>query len=335
MTITGISKSRHISWQDLQERIARGVPFVHRIPSPATGVPPADILVAEGGTELRLYLPCALGATVGVSPLKDVSISASHSPQGNAIEVVTRSRVLFQEIYNFFVSVIDKVHLDGLAPAAAVEETLERWRDLLKSQSIMSEEAQLGLMGELWLLERLVKKFGDIALDAWTGPSRQAHDFRIGNVEFEVKTTRGATHSHFVNGLNQLEPSGGRALYLLSLRLELAGVGSGTTLPEQIASVRTALSESARSKLDRLLRNAYSYDNAHDRIYSTRLQLASPPRIVPVDSNCPKLTRPMLAGIPHLDRIGDVRYRANFEGLGFAEGSAEFNSLLLPTSIGA
>lgn len=327
------SYSRHVTWHDLSQRISVGVPFVHRVPSPTATAPSIDIDIAENGAELRMWLPCSPTANISVSPLKDVEIVVAKRAGKYGIEISTRSRILYQEIYNFFVSVIDKVHLDGVAPEIAVEETVERWRELLRSQLIMSEEAQLGLFGELWLLKRLCSKFGESALHAWTGPLRESHDFRIGSAEFEVKTTRGGTHSHLINGLNQLEPSGGRALYLLSIRVELAGAGAGTTLPDEIRSVDESLPVTVRSRFGRVLRDVYGYDATHDSMYQTRLQVADSPRLIPVLEDCPRLTRPMLSQIPLLDRLSEVRYRANFEGLGFPEGSTVFETLLSPSSI--
>lgn len=325
--------SRHLPWHDLQQRILQGVPFVHRIPSLIVGTPPSDISIAEGGEEIRIWLPCGAAAKLLISPLKDIDFAVVKRQQEYGIEIRSRARVLFQEIYNFFVSIVDKIHLESRAPEIAVEETVERWRELLRSQMLMSDEVQLGLYGELWLLKQLSAKFGDLALDAWTGPHRQSHDFRIGNVEFEVKATRGNTHVHVINGLNQLEPSGGRDLYLLSLRVELAGAGSGTTLPEEIFETGKILSKLAHMRFLRLLREAYGYDPVHDSSYQTRLQLADSPRLIPVLDTCPRLTRDMLSQVPLIERIGDVRYRANFEGLGIPQDDSMFSEILLPSSI--
>ncbi|MCA8299736.1 PD-(D/E)XK motif protein [Burkholderia sp. AU30198] len=326
--------SRHVTWSDLSRRISDEVPFIHRIPSTTPAAPSIDIIIAENGSELRMWLPCSPITSLSISPLNDVNISVAKKVGEHGIEISTRSRFLYQEIYNFFVSIIDKVHVDGVAPEIAVEETVERWRALLSSQLIMSTQVQLGLLGELWLLKRLASKFGESAVDAWTGPLREPHDFRIGNAEFEVKTTRGGTHTHLINGLNQLEPSGDRALYLLSIRVELAGAGAGTTLVDEIRSLKERLPISVQARFGHILREVYGYDTVHDSMYQTRLQMADAPRLIPILKDCPRLTRSMLSEIPLLDRIADVQYRANFEGLGFLEGSAEFDSLLSPNFIG-
>ena len=56
--------------------------------------------------------------------------------------------------------------------------------------SNLSEHFQLGLFGELRLLEMFIKNFGwEKSLDFWKGPDSGLHDFEINNSLIEVKTT--------------------------------------------------------------------------------------------------------------------------------------------------
>jgi hypothetical protein len=323
-----IPASRHISWEELSARIALGIPFVHRIPAPAAGSPPIDIRVSEHGEELALWLPAEGSGTLSVFPLATVAIEVLPMPASQVIEIRTRTPALFQEIYGFFVSVSDKIQLNHADPFAALAETVEAWRDLLRAQAILSEEAQLGLRGELHFMRQLIGQIGDMALTAWTGPLRQPHDFRVGGSEFEVKTTRSVNHVHVVNGLRQLEPSPDRDLYIFSLRMAPAGAHAGTTLPEEIIQTRQLLSPAARLRLDRILRTHYGYVAEHADWYPQRIQPAGPARLVPVDASCPRITAGMLSDIPHGDRISDVRYRINLEGLGYLEGSVPYHAVL-------
>jgi hypothetical protein len=325
--------SRHISWEELGARIASGIPFVHRIPAPQAGMPAVDIRVSERGEELAMWIPTDGNGTLSVSPLAAVAIEVIPGQAGRIIEIRTRMPALFQEIYGFFVSVSDKIQLNNTDPFAAVAETLDAWRDLLKAQAVLSEEAQLGLRGELHFMRQLIGRIGDAALAAWTGPQRQPHDFRVGGSEFEVKTTRSVHHVHVVNGLHQLEPSPGRQLYIHSLRVAPAGAHAGTTLPQEIDQTRALLSPTGQLGLDRILRVHFGYGPERADWYPLRLQPAAPPRLVPVDASCPRITAQMLSSIPHADRLGDVRYRVNLEGLGHPEGSPAYDAILsLPLS---
>jgi hypothetical protein len=325
------TSSRHISWEQLHVRIQEGIPFVHRIPSPGTAVPAVDIRVSERGEELALWIPCSGAADTVVSPLSEIDIAIVQTAVGQVAEIRTRSSILFQEVYSFFVSIIDKVQLDGVNALVAIEETLDRWKDLLKTRAILSEEAQLGLRGELHFLRRLIPILGNSALDAWTGPQKQPHDFRLGNIEIEVKATQGITHTHIINGLGQLIPSPDHSLYVYSIRLAPAGADAGATLPEDIEATRRAFQPLAQIRLDKILKDRFAYRSEHAGYYSARLQLADKPRLVPVDDSCPRLTSALIASVPHHGRLSDVRYRANLEGLGFSDGSPEFEMFLSNT----
>ena len=305
-----------------------GIPFVHRIPAPESCASSIDIRVSERGEELAMWLPIEESGTLSVFPLITVAIEIVPTPAGKVIEIRTRTPALFQEIYGFFVSIIDKIQLNHADPFGALAETVEAWRDLLKAQAIMSEEMQLGLRGELHFMRLLISQIGDLALMAWTGPLCQPHDFRVGRSEFEIKATRSVNHVHIVNGLRQLEASPEHQLYIFSLRMAPAGAHAGTTLPEEIMHTRELLSPPTKLQLDRILRNHYGYAAEHADWYPQSLQPAGLPRLVPVDEACPRITARMLSEIPHNDRISDVRYRINLEGMGYQEGSTGYDAVL-------
>lgn len=321
-------RSRHIAWEELDVRIASGIPFVHRIPALKRGSPPLDVRVSEHGKELALRIPVRGDGALSISPLAAIAIEVIPVPGGQTIEISTRTRALFQELYGFFVSVSDKIQLSHTDPFVAVAETVDAWRDLLRAQAILSEEAQLGLRGELHFMRHLIARIGDGALDAWTGPQRQPHDFRVRKNEFEVKTTRSVNHVHVVNGLGQLEPSPECQLYVYSLRMAPAGPGAGTTLPQDIEQTGQLLSPAGLFRLVSMLKKHYGYEASHATWYPQRLQPAAPPRIVPVDDGCPRITAAMLSALPHAGCLSDVRYRVNLEGLGYPEGSAEHAAVL-------
>lgn len=319
--------SRHIGWEDLRLRIQNGIPFVHRIPSIDGLAPDVDIWVSEFGKELALRVHCYGVVKPKESPLEEIKIAMVHTLEGVMLEVRTSTLSLYQEMYSFFVSVADKIQLNGVLPIAAVEETLEGWRELLRTRTSLSEEVQLGLRGELYFLRILIEKLGDEALSAWVGPQRQPHDFRFGKKEFEVKATSGPRHAHIINGFAQLQPSLEHDLFVFSLRFAPSGLNFGTTLSEDIHLTRDLLSNDVRIKLDIILREYFSYRPEHSPSYPKRLQLVNSPLVIPVDEQCPKLNDELLSGVPHRERIKDIRYFADFEGLGFREGMPSYSRL--------
>lgn len=323
-----MTTTRHITWEELSARIAAGIPFTHRIPAPDGNANALDLRVSEHGEELALWIPIESGGTALMPPLAAMAIEVRTVDGTRVIEIRTRTPSLFQEIYGFFISVCDKIQLNRVDPIAALEETVEAWRDLLRAQAVLSEDVQLGLRGELYFLRQLASSHADDALSAWTGPQRQPHDFRIGSNEFEVKTTRGIHAVHVIHGLRQLEPSPDHQLFIFSLRLAPAGAKAGTTLPEEIDLTRKLLGPAGRLRLDMILRNRYGYLAEHAQWYPQRLQLAAPPYLVPVDALCPRITQDMLAAAPNAARLSDVRYRVNLEGLGFRYGTEQYKAAL-------
>lgn len=328
MTTNSSVPSRHIAWEQLHERIMEGVPFIHRIPALVPELPYIDILVSERGKKLAMWVPWMDSQEIVVSPLAEIDISVIQTPAGKALQISTDLLILFQTIYGFFVSVSDKIQLDSATPLSAINETLDGWRELLKTRAILSEERQLGLRGELHLLRMLARVIGDQALLAWTGPLGQPHDFRIGDLELEAKATCSAIHAHVISSLQQMEASPGHRLYVFSIRMAPAGAMAGTTLPDEIERTRSALGSAAQIGFDKTIRDKCGYRAEHAALYSLRLQLAGPSYMIPVDNMCPRLSTSLLGSVPHRGRISDVRYRANFEGLGFAEGSPEFEAIV-------
>ena len=73
---------------------------------------------------------------------------------------------------------------------------IERWQSFLRQfgPEGLSDEAQRGLFGELWLFEQLLDEglSDTIVVNRWRGPDRDAHDFQLPDGAVEVKTTKTA-----------------------------------------------------------------------------------------------------------------------------------------------
>ena len=64
-----------------------------------------------------------------------------------------------------------RIQIEGIDPVRALEQTLEQWREILAVRSRLSREAEVGLLGELSLLEALVSVEGPDAASSWRGAS--------------------------------------------------------------------------------------------------------------------------------------------------------------------
>jgi hypothetical protein len=246
------------------------------------------------------------------------------------VEVSTAETKLYPEFYSFAVSLADRIQLQSQPVSAALELTLLNWNQLLRAIHLLSVESQLGLIGELWVLARLIRGSGPNALDTWTGPMGEPHDFRLASNEFEIKTTISATRSHMINGEDQLVPSPSHQLYVLSIQVEPAGAG-GRSLPELVDRVLDLLSDQP-AVLDRFGRSLgrVGYDDRDKALYKERWQLRSRPRLISVDDSCPQLTRARVEALDpkNSHRISELHYRVNLEGLGSPDDSNEFRAVL-------
>jgi hypothetical protein len=306
--------------------IQRGVPAIHRV----SGHPAVDIFVDEGAHRIGLRTPCLQGTEAPESPVAAISTDVIQLEGERYIEVWTREERLYSEFYSFCVSLADRVQIDHQDVERALAITLTNWRALLEPASTLSLERQLGLVGEMWLLGRLIDALGVDSVAAWTGPLGEPHDFRLSGIEIEVKVTLSPTRSHIISGENQLVPSPGHDLWLLSLQLEPGGA-SGTDLPTIVDQVRTRLQDHT-APLSRFQEDLQriGYQEADRRRYQERWGFRKNPHLIPVDAACPRITRDALeAMLPTThQRISDVHYRINVEGLGFDDAAQEYQQVL-------
>lgn len=219
------------------------------------------------------------------------------------------------EIYPVLCAIIDRLQLNAETLAQAVAHVLTGLNEILARWGGLSFERQVGLFGELVVLLSLAAHGGaKQAVQAWRGPDREEHDFGLATQDLEVKTTISEKRSHWINGLSQLTPTPGRALYVVSIQLTSPGAGSALNLVELIAAAH-ALPQVPSTQLDLALENA-GYQTHHADLYDTRWQFRSRPEFFLVDDEFPALTAEhVFHSVPKPERIDDVRYRIGLDGL--------------------
>jgi hypothetical protein len=321
--------SRHLTWLRLQHLIEGGAPFRHRI----AGKPPVDVVSSAGGGSLSLLLPVPSSRQIPATKLRNVKVERRSINEETFLELSTSNIKLFEEFYYLAMAVADEVQIHGREPVEAVRAKLDDWEELLASVGLLSIEEQLGLWGELWMLRRLAAHNGARAIASWVGPQGETHDFRIGQVEYEVKTTRNRTRQHVISDARQLVPSPECSLYVLSLQTEPAGLNAGLSLADAVERTRKVLGQDSEAikTFNGLLVDRLSYSDADTVHYEAKLQLRSKAILVPVDEKCPQLTPAQLerSVTPELlTRISRIQYTVDLDGLGFPEDSAGFQKLL-------
>ncbi len=143
------------------------------------------------------------------------------------------------EIFSILVNeIVDIIREDSSKPDYICRQVLDRWRELLEREpsTLLEIEKLVGLFGELYFLRAMVQRNPN-AIRYWTGPKGARHDFSMGSLAIEIKSTL-SRHGLFVevHGYEQLEPLQGGKLYLTVLRFE-QGPSLGESLPELIESL--------------------------------------------------------------------------------------------------
>ena len=188
----------------------------------------------------------------------------------------------------------DALHEDEQTVADAVLARIRAWQDFMSypRAGILSEDEEIGLHGELVVLERLLTALPDSAavVDMWQGPLRGLHDFMLPVGALEVKATTSVTGFRAqIGSLEQLDLSIRSPIYLAAVRLTVSS--AGLTLSQRVALLRSSLTtcggQAGQTFEARLLRGGYI--NAFADRYVRRL-VVSDLRWIDVIADFPLLT---------------------------------------------
>lgn len=299
---------------------------------PLDGEPAVHLFISEGGRRFGLRSPAEGRDVLPASPLVELELQVVRLDGGPWLEVSTTNPSLFPYFYAFAISVAHGIQVDRKPAVRASGDALGQWKVLLQQVSLLSPERQLGLLGELWLLERLTRVLGVDALGAWTGPAGEAHDFRFADLQLEVKVTGGERRVHQISSETQLVASPGHRLHLLSLQYAPAGPASGRSIADAVDAVCTGLRHGGGDvdRFDDVLRSSYSVTPDLLPHYQARMELRTRPYLVPVDVHFPRIARSDVLSVPRreMQRVSDVRYRLDVEGLGWEDGTPEFLEII-------
>lgn len=262
--------------------------------------------------------------SVRLGPFRNVVVRTVLFSGVPHVEVLTDAPDLFRPIYALISDVLSRVADGETNCLRALELSLEDFETLLSSSIQITKERVIGLYGELWVLQQLLCK--QIApLSCWIGADRQSHDFRMDTLELEVKTTVANIRRHVIHGLNQLSPTPGRSLCLVSIRLGSAGSNVGESLNDLVDKVRSGLrsDSTALTQFDSVL-NTVGFDPDHSEC-TARYTLAAPAMAIAVGIEFPALSHAWLAtavGDGAATRIRNVELNLDLEGLGIPFDSA-------------
>ena len=189
---------------------------------------------------------------------------------------------------------------------AAVVDRLERWQRFLEvaGPEGLSGERQRGLYGELcFLRNHLLPLIGVTGVEAWTGPIAASHDFHLGMLAVEVKTSAAKQHQVLrIASERQLDATGVETLLLHHLSFDVH-LGSGESLVDAVAATRDAVQDAGGSARLEASLLAAGYIDAHRPLYERAGYTVREENFFEVVEGFPRIVEGDLPS-----GVGDVRY---------------------------
>jgi hypothetical protein len=260
----------------------------------------------------RLLIPVSAGVSASDvrklgGPSVDISITrlSLSGIWSLYVDIGLRERRLESLFGDLCTQIISRI-ADGIPPLAAVASCIRDFRILLaeEPQAPVDVSTVLGLLGELVVLREGVRRSAQ-AVDSWTGPLGQRHDFRGPGGALEVKSTAFLQSSNVhIHGLEQLSPPADAPLWLAHVVLERAAAGN--VYVEQLCKELIALGVKEDAVVSRLASMGCQDSKAPEwNALRTTLEAI---RLYSVSDKFPRLTTSLLPHGQLPAGVGDVQY---------------------------
>lgn len=189
-------------------------------------------------------------------------------------------------------------------------ERVKEWQDFMaRTYRPLSSDAQVGLLGELWMLRLLTRtSLGAGALDCWQGPLRAAQDFQIRGGAIEIKSTvRTGSFLAKINSIEQLDGEQ-KPIFLCAFRFEESTDGS--SLVELVHDLRKYFMKAGNQRGFEALLLIVGYYDQHEELYGRTLAMKSEV-VVASEGDMPRLKRDELPAA-----IRTASYMLDIDALG-------------------
>ena len=325
-----MNEPTHLSWNNFLASVyVAGQQRTHRISSS----PQIEIFGDGVRGKIGIWLEISAESQIPdqLRRLSFISIRPISKRGKELLEVSCLDPELNRQFYFFAVALADRIVHSGESPIEAFTEELESFASLASEKSLLSIEKQIGLIGELLILEQIIRNDGPAGIQAWVGPTGDPHDFRMRDLEFEVKTTSGTRRIHRISNLTQLMPSPHSSLFVVSVVLGPAGKDNGFSLATKVEDLRELLKPHAENlKVFERYLQSVGYKSKFHAHYSRAFSLRRPLAIIPVNSLFPVVTVSTLSRAlgEMAHRIDHLEYDVNVEGLESEEGSSSYSAVI-------
>lgn len=272
--------------------------------------PEAIVRIDGAGQKISLLTPDT-GMVQDTAVMKRVSTGLERRNGSDWARITIDARNMYTEAYGLMLSVVQAMR-GGATFAAATSAAMTNMKALLAAKPQIPEPKQIGLVGELLLFRSLLGEFDEQSvIEWWLGPLAEERDYAFPAFDAEVKATVSEVRSHVINGADQLEPSPGRQLWLMSIQITRAGGDpNGFTLPGLIQEIREQLSTTRDRFMTYLASQNWDDDDA--AMYPTAYILRTTPAAYLVDDSFPAITGTRLASVvPNSDLVSAVTYRVD------------------------
>jgi len=301
-----LNDARHYSMANIDAFWAAGNPVV----LPISGTPSCTLDIHPGNGAISLTTPFT-PPEPDVAKWRNIAFRPLASNDGDIAELTVSVDDNLHGAYGLLTSIADGLQIEGEPLAAAVASAIQKHRGMFAGKAGLSQDKEVGLFGELLVLEYLIDNVGGgPAAESWQGPLSEEHDFVLTDVHLEVKTTSGEQRRHMMHGFTQLVPLRGVRLSLVSIQLTRSNSQGGRTLAQLVSHVR-GKAGGHRPKIDDALEAVGWRDDEVD-LYSTFWALRNEPRAYDIDERFPALTLVRLAQvIPSIKVVSDLSYRVD------------------------
>lgn len=187
---------------------------------------------------LHLLIPVAQGPA-GAPPadLNGLKVRHRRLETGDVLDLSAPPS--HEQVFTPFCNeIVDAVVHQSREPWKAVAAIVRAWQSAWKpARQAMDKIVQIGLFGELLVLRSLmIPILGHAAVDQWSGPEFERHDFVGDQLHIEVKTSRKSRPEHEISRLDQLCAPAGCQLLFVSVQLE-ESIGGDESLASQVDAI--------------------------------------------------------------------------------------------------